>query len=212
MLTKILKSQFKTLTPKSKALFSFLPMNTVCRFDDDMLQLQDMIRSFSQKTIAPLAAEIDKEDKFPRHLWPQLGELGLLGITAPEEYGGSQMNYTAHCIAMEEISRASGSVGLSYVAHSNLCVNQLTRYGNHEQKMKYLPKLCTGEWVGALAMSEPNAGSDVVSMKSNAVKKGDKWVLNGTKLWITNASEAQVIVCFSLVLIFSLKFFLIFFL
>lgn len=191
MLKRIFK---KSINSTAKRAFAFLPMNSVCRLDDDMLQLQEMVRSFSQKTIAPIAAEIDREDRFPRDLWPQLGELGLLGITAPEEFGGSGMNYTSHCIAVEEISRASGSVGLSYAAHSNLCVNQLTRYGTQEQKEKYLPRLCSGEWVGALAMSEPNSGSDVVSMKANAVKKGNKWVLNGTKLWITNASEANIIV------------------
>ena len=169
-------------------------MNSVCRFDDEMLQLQEMVRGFAQKNIAPIAAEVDRLDRFPRELWPQLGELGLLGITAKPEYGGSGMSYTAHCIAVEEISRASGAVGLSYAAHSNLAVNQLNRYGTKAQLEKYMPKLCTGEWVGGLAMSEPNAGSDVVSMKTTATKKGNKYVLNGSKMWITNASEAQFLV------------------
>lgn len=169
-------------------------MHTIARFDDDMLQLRDMIEGFSQKEVAPLAASIDKEDRFPRELWPKLGELGLLGMTAPVEYGGTGLGYTAQCIATEELSRASGSVGLSYAAHSNLCVNQITRFGTNAQKKKFLPKLCSGEWVGGLAMSEPNAGSDVVSMKTTAVKKGDKYVLNGTKLWITNSSESEVLV------------------
>jgi isovaleryl-CoA dehydrogenase len=159
-----------------------------------------MVRGFAQKNIAPIAEECDVEDRFPRELWPQLGELGLLGITANPDFGGSGMNYTAHCIAMEEISRASGGIGLSYAAHSNLAINQLNRYGNDAQLEKYMPKLCSGEWVGGLAMSEPNAGSDVVSMKTTAVKKGDKYVLNGSKMWITNASEAQVLVSFSVFL------------
>jgi isovaleryl-CoA dehydrogenase len=184
----------RKFTKATAKRFAFLPMNTVCRLDEDMLALQEMVRGFAQKEIAPMAEEVDVNDRFPRDLWPQLGELGLLGITAPEEYGGSEMNYTSHCIAMEEISRASGSIGLSYAAHSNLCVNQITRYGNDAQKEKYLPKLCSGEWVGALAMSEAGSGSDVVSMKTTATKKGDKYVLNGTKMWITNASEANVIV------------------
>lgn len=192
MLSKTLSKTTKFA--KSGKGFSFLPMNTVCRFDEDMTHLQEMVKSFAQKKIAPIAEEIDVTDRFPRELWPQMGELGLLGITANPEYGGSGMNYTAHCIAMEEISRASGSVGLSYVAHSNLCINQLERYGTKAQLEKYMPKLCSGEWVGGLAMSEPNAGSDVVSMKTTAVKKGDKYILNGTKLWITNSSEAEVLV------------------
>lgn len=183
-----------TKLAKNGKAFAFLPMNTVCRFDEDMTHLQEMVRGFAQKNIAPIAEEVDVKDKFPRELWPQMGELGLLGITANPEFGGSGMNYTAHCIAMEEISRASGSVGLSYVAHSNLCINQLNRYGTEAQLEKYMPKLCSGEWVGGLAMSEPNAGSDVVSMKTTAVKKGDKYVLNGSKMWITNSSEAEVLV------------------
>lgn len=153
-----------------------------------------MIRTYCIKSIDPIAAKIDKEDKFPRQLWPELGSLGVLGITAPSEYGGSDLNYTSQCIVMEEISRSSGSVGLSYVAHSNLCINQIRRYGSKEQMAKYLPKLSSGEWVGALAMSETGAGSDVTSMKSKAVKKGNKYILNGTKMWITNGPDADVIV------------------
>lgn len=174
--------------------FAFLPMNSVCRFTEDEQQLQAMVRNFAKKSLEPIADKIDKEDKFPRHLWPELGEIGVLGITAESEFGGSDMKYTAQCIVAEELSRCSGSVGLSYIAHSNLCVNQITRYGTKTQKTKYLPKLCSGDWVGGLAMSEPNAGSDVTSMKTKAEKKGNKYVLNGTKLWITNGSEAEVIV------------------
>lgn len=177
--------------------FAFLPMNSLCRFSEEELQLQQMVRTFSKKSIEPIASKIDKDDTFPRDLWPQLGELGLLGITAESEFGGSDMNYTAQCIAIEEISRCSGSIGLSYLAHSNLCVNQISRYATKDQKEKYLPKLCSGEWVGALAMSEPNSGSDVTSMKTKAEKKGDKYVLNGTKLWITNGTEADVIVVYA---------------
>lgn len=174
--------------------FAFLPMNSICRFSEEEKQLQSMVRTFSKKHIDPIAAKVDKDDWFPRELWPQLGELGLLGITAPSAYGGSELNYTAQCIAIEEISRSSGSIALSYLAHSNLCVNQITRYGTDAQKKKFLPKLCTGEWVGALAMSEPNSGSDVTSMKTRAEKKGDKYIINGSKIWITNGSEADVLV------------------
>ena len=177
-----------------KRRFSFSPLNSICRFDEDMLALQEMIRAFSKKKISPLADKIDKENEFPRDLWPQIGELGLLGITVPEEFGGSGMNYTAQCIAMEELSRASGTVGCSYVSHSNLCIGQIDKFGTKEQKAKYLPKLCSGEHVGALAMSEPNAGSDVVSMMTTATKKGSSYFINGTKLWITNASEADTMV------------------
>lgn len=172
-------------------------MNGIARLSDDEKQLQAMVRSFAKKRIDPLAYKIDKEDWFPRELWPEMGELGLLGITASSEFGGSDMGYVAQCIATEEISRVSGSIGLSYIAHSNLCVNQINRYGTNEQKKKYITKLSSGEWVGALAMSEPNAGSDVTAMKSRAVKKGDKYVLNGTKLWITNGTEADVIVVYA---------------
>ena len=159
--------------------------------------LRDMVRSFTSDNIAPIADEIDRTNEFPRHLWPRLGELGLLGVTVEEEYGGSTMGYLEHVIAMEEISRGSGSVGLSYGAHSNLCVNQISRNGNADQKARYLPKLVSGEHLGALAMSEPGAGSDVVGMKLKAEKKGDRYVLNGSKFWITNGPDADVIVVYA---------------
>jgi isovaleryl-CoA dehydrogenase len=160
-------------------------------------QLRSSVRGFTSDVIAPIAADIDRSNEFPRHLWPKLGELGLHGITVEEEYGGSGLGYLEHCIAMEEISRGSASIGLSYGAHSNLCVNQLRRNGSDAQKRKYLPKLISGEHVGALAMSEPNAGSDVVSMKLRAEKKGDRYVLNGTKFWITNGPCADVLVVYA---------------
>jgi len=159
--------------------------------------LRDAVSTFAQAEIAPLAAEIDSSNEFPNQLWPKMGEMGLLGITVPEEYGGADMGYLAHIVAMEEISRASASVGLSYGAFSNLCVNQINRNGSSEQKQKYLPKLVAGEWIGALAMSEPGAGSDVVSMQMKAEKNGDKYVLNGTKMWITNGPDADVIVVYA---------------
>ena len=165
--------------------------------DETADMLRDTVRSFTVDRIAPRAEEIDRSNQFPRDLWPQLGELGLLGITAEEEYGGSGMGYIGHVIAMEEISRGSASVGLSYGAHSNLCVNQISRNGTLEQKQRYLPKLISGVHVGALAMSEPGAGSDVVSMKLKAVKKGDVYVLNGTKMWITNGPEAETLVVYA---------------
>jgi isovaleryl-CoA dehydrogenase len=159
--------------------------------------LRDSVQSFAAERIAPIAAEIDKTDEFPRHLWPEMGALGLHGITVAEEYGGSGQGYLAHCVAMEEVSRASASVGLSYGAHSNLCINQIHRWGTADQKGKYLPKLVSGAHVGALAMSEPGAGSDVVSMKLRAEKKGDKYVLNGTKMWITNGFYADTLVVYA---------------
>ncbi len=164
---------------------------------EDIDMLRDTVMSFSSDNIAPLAEEIDRTDKFPRHLWPQMGALGLHGITVEEEYGGTNMGYLAHCVALEEVSRASGSVGLSYGAHSNLCVNQISRNGTADQKARYLPKLVSGEHVGALAMSEPGAGSDVVSMRTRAEKKGDRYVLNGTKMWITNFNEADTLVVYA---------------
>jgi isovaleryl-CoA dehydrogenase len=159
--------------------------------------LRDTVRSFTSDHIAPLADEIDRSNAFPRQLWPQLGELGLLGITVEEEWGGAGLSYLAHCVAMEEISRGSASIGLSYGAHSNLCVNQIRRNGDDAQKLKYLPKLISGEHVGALAMSEPNAGSDVVSMRLRAKKQGDRYVLNGTKMWITNGPQADTLVVYA---------------
>jgi isovaleryl-CoA dehydrogenase len=159
--------------------------------------LRDAVHAFAQSEIAPRAAEIDRSDQFPMDLWRKMGELGVLGITVPEEYGGANMGYLAHMIAMEEISRASASVGLSYGAHSNLCVNQIKRNGNAAQKKKYLPKLISGEHVGALAMSEPGAGSDVISMKLKAQDKGGYYLLNGSKFWITNGPDADTLVVYA---------------
>ncbi|MCP1314099.1 MULTISPECIES: isovaleryl-CoA dehydrogenase [unclassified Halomonas] len=165
--------------------------------DEDMNMLRREVNAFAAREIAPRAAEIDRQNEFPADLWQKFGELGLLGITVSEEDGGSGMGYLAHCIAMEEISRASASVALSYGAHSNLCVNQIKRNATAEQKAKYLPKLISGEHVGALAMSEPGAGSDVVSMKLRAEKRGDKYILNGNKMWITNGPDADVLVVYA---------------
>ena len=159
--------------------------------------LRDTVEQFSRKEIAPRAADIDRQNEFPMDLWRKFGDLGLLGMTVSEEYGGSDMGYLAHVIAIEEISRASASVGLSYGAHSNLCVNQIFKNGNNAQRAKYLPKLVSGEHIGALAMSEPNAGSDVVSMKLRADKKGDRYVLNGNKMWITNGPDANTYVIYA---------------
>ncbi|WP_421709939.1 isovaleryl-CoA dehydrogenase [Algihabitans sp.] len=159
--------------------------------------LRDSVMSFAQEKIAPLAAEIDRTDKFPRQLWPEMGALGLHGITVEEEEGGAGLGYLEHVVAMEEVSRASASVGLSYGAHSNLCVNQIRRNGSEEQKRRYLPKLISGEHVGSLAMSETGAGSDVVGLRTRAEKKGDRYLLNGSKMWITNASEAETLVIYA---------------
>jgi isovaleryl-CoA dehydrogenase len=159
--------------------------------------LRDTVRAFADDEVAPIAAELDKTDRFPRELWPKMGALGLHGITVEEEYGGTGLGYLEHVIAVEEISRASAAVGLSYGAHSNLCVNQIRRNGTDAQKKKFLPKLISGEHVGSLAMSEAGAGSDVVSMQMRADKKGDRYVLNGTKMWITNSPDAQIIVVYA---------------
>jgi isovaleryl-CoA dehydrogenase len=164
---------------------------------DEIAALRESVQQFAQAEIAPRAAAIDRTDQFPMDLWKKMGGLGILGITAEEEYGGAAMGYLAHVVAMEEISRASAAVGLSYGAHSNLCVNQIRRNGTAGQKAKYLPKLISGDWIGALAMSEPNAGSDVVSMKLRADLKGDRWVLNGSKMWITNGPDADVLVVYA---------------
>ncbi|AMJ94108.1 isovaleryl-CoA dehydrogenase [Alteromonas stellipolaris] len=163
--------------------------------DIDLLRAQ--VFQFAQNEIAPLAEEADANNQFPNALWPKLGEMGLLGVTVSEQYGGADMGYLAHTIAMEEVSRASAGIGLSYGAHSNLCVNQIFRNGNDEQREKYLPKLVSGEHIGALAMSEPNAGSDVVSMKLRAEKRGDKYILNGNKMWITNGPDAHTFVIYA---------------
>jgi isovaleryl-CoA dehydrogenase len=159
--------------------------------------IRDSTREFAEAEIAPRAAEIDRANLFPRDLWPKMGALGLHGVTAPEEYGGLGLGYLEHCVAIEEVSRASASVGLSYGAHSNLCVNQLTRNGSEEQKRRYLPKLISGEHVGALAMSEPNAGSDVVSMTTRAERRGDRFVINGAKMWITNGPVADTLIVYA---------------
>ena len=164
---------------------------------EDIDALRDAVHAFAQAEIAPRAAEIDRSDQFPMDLWQKMGELGVLGITVPEEYGGANMGYLAHMIAMEEISRASASVGLSYGAHSNLCVNQIKRNGNEAQRKKYLPKLISGEHVGALAMSEPGAGSDVISMKLKAEERGGVYILNGNKMWITNGPDADTLVVYA---------------
>lgn len=164
---------------------------------EEQEELREAVERFCRSHVAPRADEIDRENQFPGELWGELGNLGVLGVTAPEEYGGMGLGYTEHCIVMEEISRFSGSVGLSYGAHSNLNINQIVRNATKEQKDKYLPKLISGEWVGALAMSEPNAGSDVVSMKTRADKKGDRWVLNGNKMWITNGPDANVVIVYA---------------
>jgi isovaleryl-CoA dehydrogenase len=175
--------------------------NIAPSFNFDLGETAEMIRTtardFAQDEIAPRAAEIDRTNQFPRDLWPKMGALGLHGITVEEEFGGSGLGYLEHCIALEEVSRASASVGLSYGAHSNLCVNQIRRNGSTEQKRKYLPKLISGDHVGALAMSEPGAGSDVVSMKTRAEKKGDRYVLNGSKMWITNGPVAETLVVYA---------------
>ena len=175
--------------------------NAVRPFNFDLGETADAIREtvfdFSQREIAPRAAEIDKDNEFPRDLWPKMGALGLHGLTVEEEYGGAGLGYLEHCIAMEEVSRASASVGLSYGAHSNLCVNQLRRNGSEAQKRHYLPKLISGEHVGALAMSEPGAGSDVVSMRTRAVKTGVRYILNGSKMWITNGPQAETLIVYA---------------
>ncbi|MDB5601468.1 MAG: acyl-CoA dehydrogenase [Xanthobacteraceae bacterium] len=164
---------------------------------EDVDMLRASVARFAQDRIAPRADEIDRNNAFPRDLWPELGALGLLGVTVEEEFGGSGQGYLAHCVAMEEVSRASASIGLSYGAHSNLCVNQIGRNGSDAQKRKYLPKLISGQHVGALAMSEPNAGSDVVSMRTHAERKGDRYILNGSKMWITNGPVADTLVVYA---------------
>ena len=176
-------------------------VNDIRGFDFGLGETADMlresVRGFSSERISPRADEIDRSNTFPRDLWPELGKLGLHGITVEEEWGGAGLGYLEHCVAMEEISRASAAVGLSYGAHSNLCVNQIRRNGTEDQKRRYLAKLMSGEHVGALAMSEPGAGSDVVSMKTRAEKRGDRYILNGSKMWITNGPQAEVLVVYA---------------
>ena len=175
--------------------------NSLPPFDFDLGETTEMLREsvadFSQNEIAPIAADVDRDNEFPRSVWRQLGDMGLLGITVEEEYGGAGMGYLEHMVAVEEVSRASGAIGLSYGAHSNLCVNQLRRNGNDEQKRRYLPKLISGEHVGALSMSEPGAGSDVVSLRTRAEKKGDRYILNGSKMWCTNGPDADTLVVYA---------------
>ncbi len=175
--------------------------NRLTPFDFDLGEAAEMLResvsSFATDQIAPIAADIDRNNEFSRSLWNKMGDMGLLGITVEEEYGGAGMGYLEHMVAVEELSRASGAVGLSYGAHSNLCVNQLRRNGNEEQKRRYLPKLISGEHVGALSMSEPGAGSDVVGLRTRAEKKGDRYIINGSKMWCTNGPDADTLVVYA---------------
>ncbi|WP_281431833.1 isovaleryl-CoA dehydrogenase [Rhizobium setariae] len=178
-----------------------MSMDLAAIFDADLGEdigaLRQTVRKFADDKIQPVAADIDRDDRFPRHLWPEMGALGLHGITVSEAYGGAAMGYLAHCVAMEEVSRASASIGLSYGAHSNLCINQIHRWGTDAQKARYLPKLISGEHVGSLAMSETEAGSDVVSMRLRADRRGDRYMLNGSKMWITNGHEADTLVVYA---------------
>jgi isovaleryl-CoA dehydrogenase len=181
----------------TRKAFSFKDFRRVSNLPHELREFQKNVQEYADREVLPLAEKIDKEDAFPMYLWNSMGEFGLLGLTCPEKYGGLDMGYTAQSIAMEELSRASGSVGLSYGAHSNLAINQFVRFGTEKQKEKFLPKLCLGEFVGALAMSEPNAGSDVVSMKTKAIKEGSNYILNGSKMWITNGPIADVIIVYA---------------
>jgi isovaleryl-CoA dehydrogenase len=196
MLSHFTRTSQKLWTTTSRR-FAVLNYSFVGNFTQDQLDFKEQVKKFVDDKISPIAAEVDKKNDFPAHMWKELGAMGLLGVTAKPEYGGSGLDYTTHCLIMEEISRGSASIGLSYGAHSNLCINQIHRNGNEAQKKKYLPKLCSGDFVGALAMSESGSGSDVVSMKLTATKKGDKYVLNGTKFWITNGPEADVLVVYA---------------
>ncbi|CAK1552885.1 unnamed protein product [Leptosia nina] len=190
----------RLINSNNRRCMSYYPIDEhIFGLSDEQQQLRKMVFDFAQKELAPKASEIDRENNFKelRDFWKKLGNLGLLGITANPDYGGTGGKYSDHCVIMEELSRASGGIALSYGAHSNLCVNQINRNGTHEQKSKYLPKLCSGEYMGALAMSEPGAGSDVVSMKLRAEKKGDYYILNGSKFWITNGPDADVLVVYA---------------
>ena len=181
-----------------RAFASSKPFNyQLLQLDEIRSGLRESAEKFAQEEIAPLAEQIDKTDKFPVHLWKRMGDMGFLGMTVEEEFGGTGLGYYEHCLVTEEISKASGSIGLSYIAHSNLCVNQIRLNGNEAQKKKYLPKLISGDHVGALAMSEPNSGSDVTSMKLRAEKKGDRYILNGSKMWITNGPSADTLVVYA---------------
>lgn len=199
MLSNLFKASTRSLLSNpSRAFAVSKPFNyTLLQLDEIRSGLRESAEKFAQEEVAPLAEETDKTDKFPSHLWKRMGDMGFLGITVEEEFGGAGLGYYEHCLVTEEISKASGSVGLSYIAHSNLCVNQIRLNGNEAQKKKYLPKLISGEHVGALAMSEPNSGSDVTSMKLRAEKKGDRYVLNGSKMWITNGPSANTLVVYA---------------
>ncbi|KAI7958009.1 hypothetical protein MJO29_006226 [Puccinia striiformis f. sp. tritici] len=199
--SRILSKSSTRFTPKlrtsSYANQAYNQPIDLAGLNEQQLELQDAVRSFTRREIAPIAHKVDQENTFPNHLWTKFGEMGILGITVPEKYGGLDRSYLEHTIVMEEISRGSGSIGLSYGAHSNLCINQINRHGTESQKLKYLPDLISGRKVGSLAMSESGSGSDVVSMSLSAVKKQDRYVLNGTKFWITNGPEASTLVVYA---------------
>ncbi len=196
-LSKPLFNKFNTNLNKfnkyNSKLFSSTSWDNFLGLNEDQQSLKELVNKFCQDNIATIAAKVDKTDEFPRYLWPMMGKLGILGITIPSKYGGSEMGYFDHCLVMEEISRFAGGIGLSYGAHSQLCINQINRWGNEEQKNMFLPKLCSGEFIGALAMSETGSGSDVISMRCKAEKKGNKYIINGNKFWITNGPNADVV-------------------
>jgi isovaleryl-CoA dehydrogenase len=198
MLSQILKQRSALHSVASRAFATSKPFNyELIRLDEMRAGLRETAEKFSQDEILPHAHDIDVKDQMPMDLWKKMGDMGFLGLTVEEEFGGAGLGYYEHCLVTEEISKASGSVGLSYIAHSNLCVNQIRLNGNEAQKKKYLPKLISGEHIGALAMSEPNSGSDVTSMKLRAEKKGDRYVLNGSKMWITNGPCADTLVVYA---------------
>eukprot|EP01116_Phalansterium_solitarium_P017108 TRINITY_DN4133_c0_g1_i2.p1 TRINITY_DN4133_c0_g1~~TRINITY_DN4133_c0_g1_i2.p1 ORF type:complete len:428 (-),score=167.93 TRINITY_DN4133_c0_g1_i2:25-1308(-) len=189
----------RQLCPQSSALQTRCLHSNILlgTLSETQQELATSVSRWAQEKLAPIAQKVDKDNEFPKHMWREMGEMGLLGVTAPQEFGGLGMGYLEHCLVMEEVSRASASVGLSYGAHSNLCVNQLVRNGTPEQQKRYLPKLISGEHVGALAMSEPGSGSDVISMQTRAEKRGDHYVLNGSKFWITNGPDADVLIVYA---------------
>ena len=198
MLSRILRKSTGVVFRQRAAFASgILGYHDIANFTEEQLEFRSQLRRFCDSVVAPLAAETDRNNAFPNHLWKEFGSMGLLGATVPAEFGGSELGYTTHTLIMEEISRASGSIGLSYGAHTALCVGQIERQGPVEQKKKYLPGLCSGDYIGALAMSEPGSGSDVTSMKLRADKHGDKYVLNGNKMWITNGPDAHVYVVYA---------------